>query len=153
MTSLLKKLNYKEQAEILMLNSPQSFDKVFEEMGLITNIRTNLRGVKEINFIMIFATKKAEIEKYFDKIINLLNDDTVLWFAYPKGTSKNYKCDFNRDTGWEILGDQGYEGVRIVSIDEDWTALRFRKADKIKKMTRRKSMAISKTGKKKTKGD
>ncbi len=28
--------------------------------------------------------------------------DALLWFAYPKGTSKKYTCDFHRDDGWDI---------------------------------------------------
>jgi hypothetical protein len=82
-----------------------------------------------------------------------LEQDAVLWFAYPKSSSKKYKCDFNRDTGCDILGQNGYEGVRMIAIDEDWSALRFRKAENIKNMKRRKSMAISKTGKRKTEGN
>jgi hypothetical protein len=46
-----------------------------------------------------------------------------------------------------VLGKFGYEGVRAVAIDQDWTALRFRNAENIKKMTR--SFAMSETGKKK----
>ena len=42
-----------------------------------------------------------------------------------KGTSKKYKCDFNRDTGWDELKAAGFDTVRAVAIDEDWTGLRF----------------------------
>ena len=72
--------------------------------------------------------------------------------AYPKGSSKNYTCDFNRDTGWQVLGNLGWEGVRMVAIDTDWSALRFRRVEYIKKMTRRKRMAMSKGGKDNTSG-
>ncbi len=54
----------------------------------------------------------------------------------PKGTSKKHTCDFSRDSGWQIMGDLGYEPVRMVSIDDDWSAFRFRKVENIKKMTR-----------------
>ena len=40
----------------------------------------------------------------------------------------------------------------MVAIDEDWSALRFRKAKYIVEMKRSKSMAMSQEGKKKTKG-
>jgi|GEM_PF-6580646 len=58
-------------------------------------------------------------------------------------------CNFNRDTGWGVLGPHGLEGVRQVAIDDDWTALRFRKVDYIKTMTR-KFGALSEGGKAKT---
>ena len=153
MRAIFKKLNYKEQERILIINFPKTIENNIKGTDVFTKIKKNLRGINEINFILIFITKKVEIEKYFTRISNSLTDDAVLWFAYPKKSSKNYKCDFNRDTGWEILGAYGYESVRMVAIDEDWSALRFRKVEKIKKMTRRKNMALSEEGKKKTKGE
>jgi hypothetical protein len=59
--------------------------------------------------------------------------DALLWFAYPKGTSKNYQCDFNRDTGWSVIRDAGFDTVRQVAIDDDWSALRFRRVEYIKR--------------------
>jgi len=72
-----------------------------------------------------------------------------LWFAYPKGSSKRYKCEFNRDNGWAVLGSLGFEGVRMVAIDEDWSALRFRRVEYVKNMTR--SFALSEEGKARSK--
>jgi len=76
----------------------------------------------------------------------------VIWMAYPKGTSKKYTCEFNRDSGWKALGKAGYEPVRIVAIDEDWSTLRFRKVEHIKNLKRNPKGAISKAGKKRTTG-
>ena len=73
--------------------------------------------------------------------------DALLWFAYPKGSSKRYTCDFNRDTGWTVLGEAGYEPVRQVAIDEDWSALRFRRVEYIKSFKREPKHAISDKGK------
>src|SRR6266481_751103 len=42
----------------------------------------------------------------------------VLGVAYPKGTSKKYSCDFNRDDGWEVLRQAGFDSVRQVAIDD-----------------------------------
>ncbi len=45
------------------------------------------------------------------------------------------------------LGAAGFEPVRMVAIDEDWSALRFRRVEHIKKMTR--SFAMTDAGKEK----
>jgi hypothetical protein len=71
--------------------------------------------------------------------------------AYPKGTSKNYKCDFNRDTGWAALGASGFEPVRMIAIDEDWSAIRFRRVEFIKTMTRDPNSRLSEKGKARSK--
>lgn len=61
-----------------------------------------------------------------------MNGDAILWFAYPKGTSKKYKCEFNRDNGWDVIRAAGFDTVRAVAIDEDWSALRFRRKEFIR---------------------
>ena len=71
----------------------------------------------------------------------------MVWFAYPKGSSKKYKCEFNRDTGWSAVGKQGFEPVRMVASDEDWSALRFRRVEFIKKMTSDPKRRLSVAGK------
>ncbi len=72
----------------------------------------------------------------------------MVWFAYPKKSSKKYTSDITRDTGFSDLGSVGFEPVSIVSIDEDWSALRFRRVEHIKTMTR--GFAITDIGKKRT---
>jgi hypothetical protein len=94
---------------------------------------------------MAFATTQQELDYWSAELVNRLAEDGVLWFCYPKGTSKNYTCEFNRDTGWTVLAKLGFEPVRAVAIDADWSALRFRKPTHIKKMTR--SFALTEEGK------
>jgi hypothetical protein len=147
MTPLFNKLNFKDHPSILSINHPDSFLPELKAMAYVTNMVESISKLKSISFAIVFATKQAEVNKAAEQIAKKAEEDAVLWFCYPKGTSKKYKCDFNRDTGWEKLGKLGYEPVRAVAIDEDWSALRFRKAEHIKTMTR--SFAMTEEGKKK----
>lgn len=146
MNPIFKKLNYKAQKQLHILNAPASFKKDMDEMTGIANIKTALSGVKAFEFFLAFVTKQHEVDELTKKIAALAGGDAVVWMAYPKGTSKKYTCEFNRDNGWAELGKAGYEPVRMVAIDEDWSALRFRKAENIRVMKR--STAISEGGKK-----
>jgi hypothetical protein len=65
-------------------------------------------------------------------------------------SSKKYTATITRDMGWSHLGTLGYEGVSMIAIDEDWSAFRFRKADRISSMIRRQDIAMSEKGKQKT---
>jgi len=151
MTPLFKKLNYKDHLDILCLNAPKSFDKEVVQMSTIANIHNDIKNNSEWSFVIVFAVTQSELDNYIEEVVPVLREDAVVWFCYPKKSSKNYKCEFNRDTGWQLLGHHGYEGVRMVAIDTDWSALRFRHISKIKKFTRRSSMAISDKGKARTK--
>lgn len=148
MTPLFKKLNYKPGTTVLCLNAPESFDHELNEMCKHGPVVTNDQEVNEIDFAIIFTTTLAEVRTYSQLVYPKLRGDAVLWFCYPKGTSKRYTCEFNRDTGWESLGALNLETVRSVSIDEDWTALRFRDPQYIKTMKRTTLPALSEAGRK-----
>jgi hypothetical protein len=147
MNALFKKLNYRNQKTVYILNMPSSFSKESDEMASIAEVKTRLGSAKEVEFLIAFVTRQNEVDELAHSVVPRLGNDAVLWFAYPKGSSKKYKCEFNRDNGWQELGKLGLEPVRMVAIDEDWSGLRFRNAEKIKTMTR--SFAMSDTGKKK----
>ncbi|MEO5976784.1 MAG: hypothetical protein ABIS36_11840 [Chryseolinea sp.] len=146
MNTIFKKLNYKDQKEILVINAPSSFDKEMDEMKSYAIVKTKATGTKAVEFALAFAIKQQDVDSAAKLVAPLIQGDVILWFAYPKGSSKKYKCEFNRDNGWAVLGKLGFEPVRMVAIDEDWSALRFRKTSHIKTMTR--SSAISDAGKK-----
>ena len=93
-------------------------------------------GRAPIFFSLAFVTKQKEVDTLAKRIAAKAEGDTILWFAYPKGSSKNYTCDFNRDTGWAVLSEKGFRGVRQVAIDEDWSALRFRRKEFVKAVPR-----------------
>ena len=149
MSALFKKLNLKEQANIVILNAPASFETELERLSEITVIR-DFEKAEQVSFALAFVTQPAEVTTITPAMVAKTEGDAVIWFAYPKKSSKNYTSSINRDQGWEALGRVGFEPVRQVAIDEDWSALRFRRVEYIKSMKRRKGMAISKEGKAKT---
>ncbi len=150
MDPIFKKLNYKNQEKIFVLNAPESFRANIQAMSAYAAVKEKIGSNKSINFAIAFVIKQSEINKVAKKLLTKAEEDAIIWFCYPKKSSKNYKCDFDRDTGWEILGEHGYEGVRMVAIDADWSALRFRQVKHIKKITRSASWAMTKEAKQRT---
>ncbi|MGC3945132.1 MAG: hypothetical protein QM762_11560 [Chryseolinea sp.] len=146
MNAIFKKLNFKDQPAVVIVNAPQSFNKDMQEMKALTKVGTTLPS-GEISFFLGFVTKQSEVDALTEKVVPLMAEDGLFWFAYPKGSSKKYKCEFNRDSGWAMLGKHNYEPVRMVAIDEDWSALRFRHVDNIKVMTRSRTLSEAGTRK------
>jgi hypothetical protein len=126
MTPLFKKLNFKGQKEIAIFNAPPEFEKEMAAMKQDTTVKTAASDCRDAGFVISFVKTKKEIESFAGFLKNKLVGDPVIWFAYPKGTSKKYKVEINRDNGWESIQKLGFETVRAVSIDDDWSALRFR---------------------------
>jgi hypothetical protein len=141
-----EKLNLKEQKQILVLNAPESFEPELKTLRGIT-VQRDLKNVNQIEFSLAFVTKQKEVDTLGKAIAKKVEGDAVVWFAYAKGSSKKYKSEINRDSGWKILGDGGFEPVRMVAIDEDWSAVRFRRVDFIKTLTRGKEHRMSAKGK------
>ncbi len=147
MTPLFKKLNLGTHDRILVLNAPESFAEELEQLEGIRVLRRATSKTR-VSFAIAFAVTQAELDRLSRKLIDASEGDAVVWIAYPKGTSKRYRCEFNRDSGWHVMGAGGFEGVRQVAIDDDWSALRFRRAEHIKSMKRDSKMAISDAGRK-----
>ena len=145
MDAVFKKMNFKDHKNIVVINAPQSFETNIAAMEGLTTFARDWAGVTETDFILAFCTKQSEVDAVALEASKILRGDGMLWYAYPKGTSKRYTCEFNRDNGWAVVGEQGFEPVRMVAIDEDWSALRFRKVGFIKTMTR--SFAMTEEGK------
>jgi hypothetical protein len=131
MAGIFEKLNLTDQQEILVLHAPESFLPELARLPVLT-IHHHIESVPEIGFFLAFVTRKSEVDALAGAVAVRTPGDAIVWFAYPKGTSKKYTCDFNRDTGWGALQALGFDTVRAVAIDEDWTALRFRRVEYIK---------------------
>jgi hypothetical protein len=126
MKNLLHKLNYKGQKRISVINAEEAFILSIsgELKDVIIDRKIDPRYPYE--FIIIFVKSVSEVELIAPMTLHNLKADGVLWFCYPKKTSKKYSSDIDRDHGWKVLNDSGLHGVRMVTIDEDWSALRFR---------------------------
>ena len=134
MPTVFEKLNLKDHREILVVDAPASFESELAALSGVTVLR-DPGNVKAVRFALAFATTQAEVDSLAKLLAAKADGDALLWFAYPKGTSKKYECDFNRDTGWSALKCAGFDTVRAVAIDEDWSALRFRRVEYIKSAT------------------
>ena len=128
MGPVFEKLNLKDQAEVVVLHAPLSFEP---QLAWLTDRRVvrDLGEVEAVRFALAFAYMKSELDALSAALAAKAEGDAVLWFAYPKRTSKRYKADFDRDNGWEVLRAAGFAPVRQVAIDADWSALRFRRAE------------------------
>jgi hypothetical protein len=132
MKNLLDKLNYKGQKRISVINAEETFVHSISSELKDVIIDQKIDPRYPYQFIIIFVKSVSEVEILAPVTLHNLMADGVLWFCYPKKTSKKYRSDIDRDHGWKALNDSGLYGIRMVAIDEDWSALRFRNKKFIK---------------------
>ena len=134
MPAVFAKLNLKTRHEILVINAPASFEVEIAALKNVAVLRDPNKA-KTVQFALAFATTQAELDRLSTLLAAKAAGDALLWFAYPKGTSKRFQCEFNRDSGWDVMVQAGFATVRAVAIDEDWSALRFRRMQYVKRST------------------
>ncbi|PYZ92297.1 hypothetical protein CR194_15790 [Salipaludibacillus keqinensis] len=126
MNPILKKMQYKEFKKVAVLNPPEEFQETLNELKKVTNVHEKPDPISKYEFVLIFVKSDEDLDKQANFIRDGLVEDGMLWFAYPKKSSKKYKVNIHRDKGWQAIQELGFEGVRQVAIDDDWSALRFR---------------------------
>ena len=119
-----QKLRLKSGQHIAVLNAPDQYVAdlmVLEPMATITTEITD----PPYDVIQLFVRDRQDIELQASVVIKALTHGGILWFTYPK-KSGPIKSDLARDTGWEILQSLGWDFVTLISIDETWSAHRYR---------------------------
>lgn len=124
--SVAKKLRLQEGKRLYLLKAPQPALPLFAGY----EIKATPGGKDQIGQAVIFAENKKTLDDIFSKVLPRLAGDALLWIAYPK-KSGAIKSDLTRDNGWEAVFGAGYEPVTQIAIDDDWSALRFRKSEAI----------------------
>jgi hypothetical protein len=76
--------------------------------------------------VIAFVLTRAALDTVAVPAIDAARQDKLAWIAYPKG--RQLGTDLNRDSLAAALAGQGVQPVRQISIDDTWSALRFRPA-------------------------
>lgn len=105
MTPILQKINVKPGVTALVENVPDALQPLLDDLKAVATVYDTTLGADPVRrdpvpWTLAFVTKQEEIDALAPLVAEKAPGDAAVWFAYPKGTSKNYKCDFNRDTGW-----------------------------------------------------
>lgn len=88
-------------------------------------------------WLAIGVVDAAAIERIAPEVEARYVRGATLWLLYPK-RSGAIATDISRDRGWTPLLSRGFLPVAQVSVDDTWSALRFRQADEVARVTRQR---------------
>ncbi|HXW36977.1 MAG TPA: hypothetical protein VEJ36_03630 [Nitrososphaerales archaeon] len=74
--------------------------------------------------ILFFARDSKSVLTRGRVVFDAAKRDELAWIAYPKAGKLD--TDLNRDRLRELAGKFGVNSVRLVSLDDTWSAMRFR---------------------------
>jgi hypothetical protein len=126
MQAAISKLQFKGQKPVLVMYPPAEAAGLVEALGALEA----LEGDEPAQFFLAFAKDMDDAEDAVDVADEDLADGGLFWLAYPKQTSKKYpKTPIDRDSLHERLADLAWDGVSLVALDDDWSAMRFKRKD------------------------
>lgn len=126
MKEVIAKLKFKSAG--VVLNAPKDIGAQFKAAGFKTSLGKSRKNANTL----VFINNNHEFIRFLQEDLSSVEPDSVLWFAYPKGTSR-IKTDINRDTLRATGEEFGITTVAAISIDDTWSGLRFRPIDRVGK--------------------
>lgn len=127
---LAEKLRIKPGMTLTVLNAPDNYE---QQLGpLPEGVTIRYKPGRKNEFIQLFVTNKAELEKEIFKACATLPEAGLIWITYPKGSSRR-QTDLTRDKGWECLEQLDMEWLALISFDDCWSAFLMRNTPAKKK--------------------
>ena len=119
---LANKLYIREGYRIAVLNPPVGYSQLLGELPDNVTVANSLEG--EFDVIQFFVTKRKKLEEELSGLSNALRSRGLVWVTYPKGNQLD--ADINRDSIVAYAKTIGLKAVAQVSVDDIWSALRFK---------------------------
>ena len=119
-----------------VIKSPAGYVKrLGDDIGGICST-TSKNGSYDL--VQYFTVKRDDLEEAFPILYKLLSNRGFLWISWPKRSS-GVETDLNENEVREIGLENGLVDVKVVSIDEIWSALKFvhRKKRELQSMQKR----------------
>lgn len=119
-TPLPKKLGIREGSEVLLVSAPRDFTLGPLPPGVA--LRRQARGPLDV--IVVFATKRAELDRRFATLATALESAGRLWVAWPKKAAA-LETDLTFEIVQRIGLGAGLVDNKSASIDAVFQGLQF----------------------------
>lgn len=139
--TIAQKMYIKPGSRILLINPPEGYLQQISPLPEGATVETTANGTYDV--VQSFMKNQAEVDALAPLALEALKPEGRLWLCYPKGTSK-IKSDINRDKGWDVVTNAGWGGIRLISLDDTWSALMFRQESEIQRKAGSKAPAKGK---------
>jgi len=108
------KLQLKPGLTMCVINAPKTFhwDSLSE------------RDPTKADAVLAFCAMADDVARVAGPAVDAAREDKLSWIAYPK--EGQLGTDLDRDLLNERLKALGVQGVRVISLDDTWSAMRFR---------------------------
>lgn len=122
-TSLAGKMKLKPGHRAAIISAPDGYLKELSPLPAGAEVLKELKG--EFDWVQVFVSTRAELEKLVPRAIRSLRPESILWISFPKGTSK-IQTDLTHDKGWDSLHKADMKWITLISVNDTWSAFSLR---------------------------
>jgi hypothetical protein len=118
---LIEKLGVKPDSTVVLIDAPESAERLLEPLPDGVVLRRGNRGRREMT--LWFVVERVSFERRFEKVANAVSEGT-LWMVWPKRSS-GVETDISEDTIREVALPRGMVDTKVCAIDATWSGLRL----------------------------
>ena len=132
LSPMARKLRLAPEHRVAVLNAPDGY--VDQLRPGPSAIETEVGQSEPYDVVLLFVNDVDELRRLGPIAIRAAKANGLLWITYPKGGKTRGVTDLpatpwwvRRDVLGEITSEKGLKPVAFVAIDDNWTALRFKR--------------------------
>ncbi|MDQ4132345.1 MAG: DUF3052 domain-containing protein [Actinomycetota bacterium] len=118
----MRKLGIKEGWRMALLNKPEGFESLIEPLPDGVQVKERLGS--ELDFVLLFTTRAADLERRFPQVTRWLQPAGSFWVAWPKRASR-VPTDLTENTVRDIALANRMVDNKVCAIDDVWSGLRL----------------------------
>lgn len=123
MSPLAKKMLIKPDTTWLFINAPEDYLPFLEPLP--EGVKTVFEHVGQADGLQLFVKNSKELADNLKLVTPVLKSETVFWVTYPKKNS-GIETDLAMMSSWDEPARYGLDSVAAISVNDAWTAIRFR---------------------------
>lgn len=129
---LLKKMGVRPHQNLLLLYPPEDIYTLLHPAPENIAIYTEPTPGIQFQAALLFVRLQNQLPERLDKTARILDASAILWIAFPKRASAASGF-LTRNQGWEPARALHLLPVSAISVNETWSALRFKPENTILK--------------------
>lgn len=121
-TPLAKKLGYKPGFSVAILNAPDHYMELLEELPEDLELSKDSKSKKDL--IHLFTKEGDQLAVALPKLRNQLKEDGMLWVSWPKKSS-GVASDLDGNAIRALGLSHGLVDIKVCAVDDTWSGLKF----------------------------
>jgi hypothetical protein len=121
-TPLVKKLGIQRGMTVHLIDAPAPYERIVEHLP--ADLRFVARATATTQFVHLFCTDAAKLERALSALRERLPSHAVVWVSWPKKSSGT-ASDVDENAVRRVALPLGWVDVKVCAVDATWSGLKL----------------------------